>query len=329
MHSIRSYITFAILLLFFTTGGAFVNSAQGSIFKFKFWNSSSGTFTDRQASRHLKKCIGIKPLDNICYKSISSDEILSTSIEKTYNHFTPITPIADEILFTGFSELPEEYDIWNSSINPYNISLVGMKDTIMIDVSRYCPPSVKHVTSNFGFRKWRHHNGIDLKVHRGDTVKCAFDGVVRVTRYDRRGYGYFTIVRHNNGLETIYGHMQRFLAHVGDTLKAGDPVGMGGNTGRSTGYHLHFELRYLGNPINPNDIIDFEKHTAKNRVFVLTAQNFEYKREIDKIRYWTVKSGDTLGRISQRTGVSISKLCSLNGITRKTILRIGRRIRYT
>lgn len=329
MHSVRSYITFAILLLFFATGGAFVNSAQASIFKLKFWNKTSGTFSDRQASRHLKKCMGIKPLENICYTTIASSEILNTSIEDTYNHFTPITPIADEILFTGFSELPEEYDIWNSSINPYNVSLVGMKDTIMIDVSKYCPPSVKHVTSNFGFRKWRHHNGIDLKVHRGDTVKCAFDGVVRVTRYDRRGYGYFTIVRHNNGLETIYGHMQRFLAHVGDTLKAGDPVGMGGNTGRSTGYHLHFELRYLGNPINPNDIIDFETHSAKNRVFILTAQNFEYKKEIDKIRYWTVKSGDTLGRISQRTGVSISKLCSLNGITRKTILRIGRRIRYT
>jgi hypothetical protein len=85
--------------------------------------------------------------------------------------------------------------------------------------------------------------------------------------------------------------MQRFLAHVGDTLKAGDPVGMGGNTGRSTGYHLHFELRYLGNPINPNDIIDFEAHSAKNRVFVLTAQNFEYKKEIDKIE----KSGKETG----------------------------------
>ena len=204
-----------------------------------------------------------------------------------------------------------------------------MKDTIMIDVSGYHAPSLKHVTSNFGFRKWRHHYGIDLKVHRGDTVKCAFDGVVSVTRYDRRGYGYFTIVRHNNGLETIYGHMSKFLAQVGDTLRAGDAVGMGGNTGRSTGYHLHFELRYLGNPINPNDIIDFESHSAKNRVLVLTAQNFEYKKEIDKIRYWTVRSGDTLGRISQRTGVSISKLCALNGITRKTILRIGRRIRYT
>ncbi len=241
-----------------------------------------------------------------------------------------ITPIADEIKFSAFSDLPQEYDIWDTQkVNPYNVSLVNMQDTIMIDVSRYVTPSPKHVTSNFGFRKWKHHNGIDLKVHRGDTVRCAFDGVVRMTRYDRRGYGYFTVVRHNNGLETLYGHLARFIAAEGDTLKAGDPIGMGGSTGRSTGYHLHLEVRYLGNPINPNDIIDFNTHTVRNSIFILTAQNFEYKKEIDKIRYWTVRSGDTLGRISVKTGVSVSRLCSLNGITRKTILRIGRRIRYT
>lgn len=241
-----------------------------------------------------------------------------------------IYPILDEIKFSDFSALPQEYDIWdNIIINPYNVSLTNMKDTIKIDVSSYYPPSQKYVTSDFGFRKWKHHNGIDLKVHRGDTVKCAFDGVVRLTRYDRRGYGYFTVVRHSNGLETLYGHLQKFIAHVGDTLKAGDPIGMGGSTGRSTGYHLHLEFRYLGNPINPNDIVDFSTHTVNNKVFLLTSGNFSYKREMDKIRYWTVKKGDTLGRIAQKTGVSIAKLCALNGIKRNTILRIGRRIRYT
>lgn len=333
MRSVISHITRVLLLMFFALGGTFVSDtyakSSGPAAAYDKTPEAITPLTDKQVNKRLKKCLGIKPIENNYIKPISYGDCFDSSIENTYNHFTAIVPIEDEIKFTGFSELPEEYDIWNNSINPYNVSLVDMKDTIMIDVSGYHAPSLKHVTSNFGFRKWRHHYGIDLKVHRGDTVKCAFDGVVRVTRYDRRGYGYFTIVRHNNGLETIYGHMSKFLAQVGDTLRAGDAVGMGGNTGRSTGYHLHFELRYLGNPINPNDIIDFESHSAKNRVLVLTAQNFEYKKEIDKIRYWTVRSGDTLGRISQRTGVSISKLCALNGITRKTILRIGRRIRYT
>lgn len=240
-----------------------------------------------------------------------------------------IIPIEDDIRFSDFSDLPEEYDIWsNTSINPYNVSLTGMKDTVKLDVSGYCPPSVKHVTSNWGFRKWKFHYGIDLKVHRGDTVRSAFDGTVRITRRDR-GYGYFVVVRHDNGLETLYGHLNKILVKPDARIKAGEAVGMGGNTGRSTGYHLHLEFRYLGNPINPNDIVDFSEHKVKNPVLIITSNTFAYRGEIDKIRYWTVKKGDTLGRIAYRTGVSVNKLCSLNGITKNTVLRIGRKIRYT
>lgn len=240
-----------------------------------------------------------------------------------------IIPIEEDIRFSDFSNLPDEYDIWsNTSINPYNVSLTGMKDTVKLDVSGYYPPSVKHVTSDWGFRKWKFHYGIDLKVHRGDTVRSAFDGTVRITRRDR-GYGYFVVVRHDNGLETLYGHLNKILVKPDARVKAGQAVGMGGNTGRSTGYHLHLEFRYLGNPINPNDIVDFAEHKVKKPVLVISSNTFAYKAEIDKIRYWTVKKGDTLGRIAYRTGVSVNKLCSLNGITKKTILRIGRKIRYT
>lgn len=242
----------------------------------------------------------------------------------------PIVPIEDDLSFSDFSQMPEEYDIWsNISINPYNVSLVGMKDTVKLDVSGYCPPSVKHVTSDWGFRKWKFHYGIDLKVHRGDTVRSAFDGTVRITGRDRYGYGNYVVVRHDNGLETLYGHLNKFLVKPDERVKAGEAVGMGGNTGRSTGYHLHLEFRYLGNPINPNDIVDFQKHEIKKPVLVITSNTFAYRAEIDKIRYWTIRKGDTLGRIAYRTGVSVNKLCKLNGITKNTILRIGRKIRYT
>lgn len=240
-----------------------------------------------------------------------------------------IIPIYDYLRTIQFSSMPDEYDIWSDSkINPYQVNLTNMTDTILIDLSSYHPPAEKYITSDFGFRRWRFHYGIDLKVHRGDSVYNSFDGVVRITKR-ARDYGYYVLVRHFNGLETLYAHLNKITVNPGDTVSAGIPVGLGGNTGRSTGYHLHYEIRYLGNPINPNDIIDFRDYSLKNRILALNSDHFEYRKEIDKIRYWTVRSGDTLGRISQRTGVSIARLCALNGIKRTSILRIGQRIRYT
>jgi len=277
-----------------------------------------------------KKEAQCAPLDYSRFPKTTFIGIKGITLENILVDLHPvIVPIEDKIEFSDFSDLPDEYNIWsNSSINPYNVSLVGMKDTVKIDVSGYCPPSEKYVTSNWGFRKWKFHYGIDLKVHRGDTVRCAFDGTVRITRRER-GYGYFVVVRHDNGLETLYAHLNKILVKNDQRVKAGEAVGMGGNTGRSTGYHLHLEFRYLGNPINPNDIVNFETHKVHKPVFVVNAGTFTYKAEIDKIRYWTVKKGDTLGRIAYRTGVSVNKLCQLNGIKKTTILRIGRKIRYT
>ncbi len=268
-------------------------------------------------------------IDYSRFQPLPYHQYTGTTIESIIFDPNPtIIPISEEHTY-NFSDLPDEYEIWsNTSINPYGVSLVGMKDTIKIDVSGYTPPSEKYVTSNWGFRKWKFHYGIDLKVHRGDTVRTAFDGTVRITRRDR-GYGYFVVVRHDNGLETLYGHLNKILVKNGQKLKSGQAVGMGGNTGRSTGYHLHLEFRYLGNPINPNDIVNFETHQVHKPVLVLTSKTFAYKEEIDKIRYWTVKKGDTLGRIAYRTGVSVNKLCALNGIKKTTVLRIGRKIRYT
>ena len=293
----------------------------------RFGEKLGGTF--RKIFSKEKK-VEISGPDYSRLPEISYSDLHGVTLESIFFELPSEIPALEEDLrFADFSDLPEEYDIWNNiSINPYNVSLVGMKDTIKLDVSGYCPPSVKHVTSNWGFRKWKFHYGIDLKVHRGDTVKSAFDGTVRITRRDR-GYGYFVVVRHDNGLETLYGHLNKILVKPDQRVKAGEAVGMGGNTGRSTGYHLHLEFRYLGNPINPNDIVDFQTHQVKKPVLVISSNTFAYKAEIDKIRYWTVKKGDTLGRIAYRTGVSVSKLCKLNGITTKTILKIGRKIRYT
>lgn len=163
-------------------------------------------------------------------------------------------------------ELFEAY--WNSErVNPYGTAAVP--DRADIDVSEYVTPTPGHVTSNYGYRPRfrRNHYGIDLKLQVGDTVRAAFSGKVRLTRYEGRGYGYYVVVRHPNGLETVYGHLSRFLVKPDQVVKAGEPIALGGNTGRSTGAHLHFETRYMGMPINPAAIIDFENGVPHKDVF--------------------------------------------------------------
>ena len=158
-------------------------------------------------------------------------------------------------------------------------------------------------------------------------MRVAFDGIVRIAQYDRYGYGHYILVRHYNGLETLYGHFKKRLARVGDVVKAGDVIGLGGNTGRSTAPHLHFEVRYEGNAIDPADLFDFQNDSLLSDQLSITPATFAYLAEARKIRYHRIRRGDTLSHISYRYGVSISKICRLNGISRKTILRVGRRLR--
>jgi len=241
-----------------------------------------------------------------------------------------ITPLVENAQLLNFEDLLDEYAIWDESlINPYGVRLADMTDTLKFDLRGYVPPTTKYVTSDFGFRRAQFHYGIDLKVHKGDSIFCAFDGQVRITQIQRRGYGQYVVIRHNNGLETLYAHLSKILVKPGQTIKAGEVLGLGGSTGQSTGYHLHFETRYLGNVINPNELYDFNTGSVKNEVFFLSAKNFDYVKEVEKIRFWTVSQGDSLSKIASRTGVSIARLCTLNNIKSTSILRIGQKIRYS
>ena len=153
---------------------------------------------------------------------------------------------------------------WNSDrVNPYQNA--NIPSTKVIDVSKYAMP-VKHnlITSHFGYRKQfgRMHKGTDLKSNIGDTIYAAFTGKVRLTKFERNGYGFYVILRHDNGLETVYGHLSKFLVKENQYVKAGTPIALGGNTGRSTGPHLHFETRFMGVAINPEKIFDFTNGTV-------------------------------------------------------------------
>lgn len=220
----------------------------------------------------------------------------------------------------------------NKMINSGRFNSKEMKDTVKIlfgeGNGKFVMPFKNYVTSNFGPRRFGWHYGIDIKVLKGDTILAAMDGVVRVTKYDRRGFGNVVVVRHANGLETIYGHLSLVMVSPNQIVRAGEPVGLGGNTGRSTGSHLHFETRYLGEPFDPNCFIDFSKNCLKTDTFKLCRNNFDYLVEIRKAKYCKIRKGDNLGKIARRYHTTVSALCKLNKMSKKTILRAGRKIRY-
>jgi len=245
------------------------------------------------------------------------------------------------------------YGNWSDTrVNPYGVALNNMKDSFTINISDYYPPCLGHVTSMFGPRHRGFHNGIDLKVQTGDTIRAAFDGRIRVRRYNRGGYGYFLVIRHQEGIETVYGHLSKFLVAPNQEVKAGDPIALGGNTGHSTGSHLHFETRLFGNSINPVKLFSFEDYVPlcrlytviKNRTFeerirysggsyggvILSTGTSSYSRgQYAKIQYYKVRKGDVICKIASRQGVSISKICKLNNIRANSTIRPGQRLRLS
>ena len=226
------------------------------------------------------------------------------------------------------------YPNWNNQyVHAYGNAIIP--DTYTIDLTGFHMPTPStKITSPFGPRWRRMHNGLDLKVNIGDTIVAAFDGKVRIVKYERRGYGKYVVILHDNGLETVYGHLSKQLVEENQLVKAGEVIGLGGNTGRSTGSHLHFETRFLGIAINPIYMFDFPKqdivadtYTFRKAKGVKRAGSHDTQVADGTIRYHKVKSGDTLSRIAKLRGVSVSTLCKLNRIKPTTTLRIGQVLR--
>jgi hypothetical protein len=182
----------------------------------------------------------------------------------------------DSLLMFPSHDLYSEWD--TSSIHPYKKDFTNMPDSVELELttdysSDFVIPFNGLVTSKFGYRWGRGHYGVDIDLETGDSVVAAFDGMVRIAKYNN-GYGNVVIIRHSNGLETVYGHMSKLLVEAGTELKAGDVIGLGGNTGHSFGSHLHFECRYLGKALNPEDIVDFSTKELKSDLLVL------YKKDL-------------------------------------------------
>lgn len=228
------------------------------------------------------------------------------------------------------------YPTW-SNTSVHNYAGATIPETYQIDLTGFVMPTTNtRITSKFGPRRRRMHNGLDVKVYVGDTIVSAFDGRVRVVKYERRGYGNYVVIRHDNGLETVYGHLSKQLVKEDQYVKAGEPIGLGGNTGRSTGSHLHFETRFLGIPINPALLFNFEKQDIVADTYTFNRGKLPAKRSSNTqlaadgdgvIRYHKVKSGETLSKIARQRGVSVDTLCKLNRISKNSTLRVGQVLR--
>lgn len=256
------------------------------------------------------------------------------------------------------SELYQEWD------NRYAHKRTEMPDTFKIDLCHFCMPTPSRVvTSNFGNRWGRPHKGLDIKVYIGDTIRAAFSGKVRIVRYEAGGYGKYIVIRHPNGLETIYGHLSEQLVSENQSVRAGEVIGLGGNTGRSTGSHLHFETRLCGVALNPALMFDFRNQDVTGDYYVYNVNTYNeesveatrlrgkvgnggYTRDLvqngelgsyqnkthasnDELLYHKVKNGETLASIAKLRGVTIEKICSLNHLSANAKVRPGMILRYS
>jgi len=245
-----------------------------------------------------------------------------------YNIYDSLTQLShpSDLLYENWNTRKIRYVDDNGEIKTDSI-LIVLQDSI--HEKYFVIPFIGPITSRFGYRRYRFHYGTDIDLVTGDEIKAAMDGMVRITTYDR-GFGKVVVIRHSNGLETVYAHMSKIKVDTNQIVKAGEVIGLGGNTGRSTGSHLHFELRYLGKAINPETVIDFKNSKPYKNKFYLTENNFRYLHRIasnENAKFHRVKSGDTLSGISRSYHTSVSKLCYYNGINQTAILQIGQRLR--
>ena len=260
------------------------------------------------------------------------------------------------------SPASELYEDWN---NTYAHKATEVPDSFRINLKHFCMPTQSRVvTSNFGPRWGRQHKGLDIKVYIGDTIRAAFSGKVRIVRYEAAGYGKYIVIRHPNGLETIYGHLSKQLVDENQEVRAGDVIGLGGNTGRSTGSHLHFETRLCGVALNPALMFDFRNQDVTGDFYTYNKRTYDresreataargkignggYTRdevlggtgsdnslaqdgaaEAEKL-YHKVQSGETLSSIAAKRGVTIDQLCRLNHIRKNMKIKKGMILRYS
>ena len=234
----------------------------------------------------------------------------------------------------GFDFYPGDryYGVWDTRhIFPYSDSLYKSDTITHLDLSeatcgKFFFPIIGPITSPYGWRDTAFHRGVDIDLNYRDTVRCAFGGMVRFAGNDG-GFGNVIIVRHYNGLETVYGHLSKIKVHAGDLVTAGQLIGLGGSTGHSTGTHLHFETRFRGVAIDPAFFIDLKKHQLVSEHVTLVRTREGYGVRYDGEEFHTVVKGDNYSKIAQHYGITIKQLKEYNSWDGYVKLKAGMKVR--
>ncbi len=265
--------------------------------------------------------------------NVQPDEIPDTTSQK----FIP----PDLIFVPG--DFVNEHNWDTLHVRRFDVSNIPAKnDTTVIPLynegdSPFIFPYEGQLLSPFGYRGRHFHAGVDIRCNLNDTIRCAFDGTVRIARR-YGGYGNMVVVRHNNGIETLYGHLNKIIARVDQPIKAGEPIGLGGHTGHATCVHLHFETRYLGEPFNPMNIMSITDHDLLSDTLMITRNSFIRskisKHDVKSVgksyrgrKYYTIRKGDSLSEIARKSGVPLKKLYTLNKMKKNSVLKPGGKIK--
>jgi murein DD-endopeptidase MepM/ murein hydrolase activator NlpD len=248
------------------------------------------------------------------YNSILSSKEANLTIAKYGN--IPATNFYDDFDESTVFQITPDIEFPDSQIIKIESDSLGV----------YNHPRVGPVNSKFGWRDGRMHKGIDINLHKGDAVVAAFDGMVRIAHV-KGAYGNVVIIRHYNGLETVYAHLSKMKVKPGQIVLAGQLIGLGGSTGRSSGPHLHFEIRFKGQALNPSSIISFIENKAYNDSIVIKKSRYGICAYPSNAKLHTVDRGDTWYEVAKRYGLSMKELCILNNTDKRYYLKIGQKLR--
>lgn len=278
---------------------------------------------------HVAKTVSYEELVYMVDSILDLDTVSPEAIAMVTNYSAELERLKTAKITTiPAGEFYEDFDEQTVFTPAPDNALPELMNLLMANDSlgTYTPPICGIVTSNYGWREKRMHKGIDIDLNKGDKVLCAFDGKVRIARR-QNGYGNVVIVRHYNGLETVYAHLSRIKVKAGDMVTSGQMVGLGGMTGHATGTHLHFEVRFKGHALNPANLISFTDFKIYNDTLTLRKSKYGLAAFPSNATVYTVQRGDSWYEVAKRYGLTTQQMKSLNGTDKRFYLKVGQQIR--